>query len=135
MRSTSCPTVPQAYLCRDDRLFFAVTNAVKLVPYSMLGLLKASSIGTIVLLAPFCIIGVKLGVWLNRRVSEVWFMRLVYSILFLSGIQLIWTGIVGDSREPTTSAPGTSPCRDPAKNFGNNLLDRSIESSDNWSYG
>ncbi len=76
-------------------IFFAVTNAVKLVPYSMLGLLKASSIGTIVLLAPFCIIGVKLGVWLNRRVSEVWFMRLVYSILFLSGIQLIWTGIVG----------------------------------------
>ena len=76
-------------------VFFAVTNAVKLVPYSMLGLLKASSIGTIVLLAPFCIIGVRLGVWLNRRVSEVWFMRLVYSILFLSGIQLIWTGIVG----------------------------------------
>ncbi len=76
-------------------VFFAVTNALKLVPYTALGLLKVSSASTVVMLAPFCFIGVKLGVWLNRRVSEVWFMRLVYAILFLSGIQLIWTGIAG----------------------------------------
>jgi len=38
---------------------------------------------------------VRLGVYLNRRVSEVWFTRVVYTFLFLAGIQLVWTGIAG----------------------------------------
>jgi uncharacterized membrane protein YfcA len=76
-------------------VFFALTNSLKLIPYAALGLLKPSSAGTVLALAPFCLIGVKMGVYLNRTFNEVWFMRLVYSVLFLSGIQLIWTGIAG----------------------------------------
>ncbi len=74
-------------------VFFAVTNALKLVPYSILGLLKSGNWPTIVLLAPLCYIGVKMGVYLNRRFNETWFARLVYAMLFLSGVQLIWMGI------------------------------------------
>jgi uncharacterized membrane protein YfcA len=38
-------------------------------------------------LVPF---GVWLGVWLNRRFSEAIFVRVIYAILFLTGLQLIF---------------------------------------------
>ncbi len=76
-------------------VFFAVTNALKLVPYALLGLLKTGNWTTIVMLAPLCYIGVKIGVYLNRRFNETWFMRLVYAMLFLSGVQLILSGLAG----------------------------------------
>jgi len=34
-------------------------------------------------------LGVKLGVILNHRFNDLWFNRLIYSILVLTGIQLI----------------------------------------------
>jgi uncharacterized protein len=76
-------------------LFFTITNVLKLIPYGMLGLLKVGNLWTIALLSPLCYVGVRLGVYLNRRFSDVWFMRLVYTILLLSGIQLVWSGIAG----------------------------------------
>lgn len=74
-------------------VFFAVTNAVKLIPYAGLGLLRTTEVMTIVLLAPLCYVGVRLGVYLNRRFSETWFARVVYAALVLSALELIWTGI------------------------------------------
>lgn len=76
-------------------IFFAVTNAVKLVPYAVLGLLRPSNVMTVVLLVPLCFISVLIGVYLNRRFNETWFLRVVYAILFLSSVQLIWTGLTG----------------------------------------
>ena len=76
-------------------VFFAITNTVKLIPYGMLGLLKPGNLGAIVVLLPLTYVGVRLGVYLNRRVNDVWFMRLVYTILFFSGIQLVWSAVVG----------------------------------------
>ena len=70
-------------------IYFAIVNAVKLIPYSGLGLLHIGQWSTILVLAPFAFIGVRLGVWLNRRFSEVWFTRLIYGILLITGIQLI----------------------------------------------
>lgn len=34
-------------------------------------------------------LGVWAGLWLNRRVSETWFIRVVYAVTFLAGLQLI----------------------------------------------
>ena len=70
-------------------IFFAIVNVLKLIPYSGLGLLHVGQWSTILLLAPFAFIGVRLGVWLNRRFSEIWFTRLIYAILLITGIQLI----------------------------------------------
>lgn len=42
------------------------------------------------LFVPLIPLGVWLGVWLNRRVSELWFSRLVYLFTFLTGLQLIF---------------------------------------------
>jgi uncharacterized protein len=70
-------------------IFFAFTNVVKLIPYGMLGLLKAGNLITIALVSPLCYIGVKLGIHLNRFFSETWFQRFVFAALLLTGIQLI----------------------------------------------
>ncbi len=78
-----------------NAVFFAITNAIKLIPYAMLGLLRPGNLATIAILAPLTYIGVRLGVYLNRRVNEVLFMRLVYVLLFLSGLQLLWSGLAG----------------------------------------
>ena len=70
-------------------IFFAVTNALKLIPYWGLGMLKVGDITTIVFLAPLTYVGVKLGLYLNNRVSPKWFNRVVYGVLFVSGLDLI----------------------------------------------
>lgn len=70
-------------------IFFAITNLVKLIPYYYLDLLKVGQIKTIILLAPLSFIGVRLGLSFKGLFSEVWFNRIVYSVLFLTGVQLI----------------------------------------------
>jgi hypothetical protein len=74
-------------------VFFAVTNAVKLLPYAALGILRPSNFIVVALLSPLCLVSVRIGVWLNRRFDETWFTRLVYTVLFLSALQLIWSGL------------------------------------------
>lgn len=70
-------------------IFFMVVNLVKLVPYGQLGLIRVGNLLTILILFPVAYLGVKLGVILNHRFNDMWFNRLIYSILVLTGIQLI----------------------------------------------
>jgi hypothetical protein len=70
-------------------IFFASVNLVKLIPYGALGLLRVGNLLTIAILAPLSFIGVRLGIYLNKRFTDLWFNRLVYTILLLTGIQLI----------------------------------------------
>jgi uncharacterized membrane protein YfcA len=70
-------------------IFFAAVNLIKLLPYHALGLLNAGDIKTILMLAPLTYAGVRLGIYLNRRFSDLWFNRVVYGILFLTGLQLL----------------------------------------------
>lgn len=70
-------------------IFFMVVNIVKLVPYAYLGLLRVGNITTILILSPLCLVGARLGIYLNQRFEPLWFNRTVYILLFLTGIQLI----------------------------------------------
>lgn len=70
-------------------IFFAAINQIKLIPYIGLGILGAGHLLTILVLAPLSFVGVRLGIYLNRRFSEVWFNRVVYGVLLLTGVQLI----------------------------------------------
>jgi uncharacterized membrane protein YfcA len=74
--------------------FFMVVNLVKLVPYSLLGLLRVGNITTILLLIPVGFIGVWLGVYLNRNFDQLWFNRIIYLFLFLTGLELLTGGAV-----------------------------------------
>ena len=70
-------------------LFFAIVNVVKLVPYGQLGLLRFDNLTAVILLAPLAWLGVKAGVMLNRRFTDLWFNRVIYAGLVLIAIQLI----------------------------------------------
>ena len=70
-------------------VFFTAVNLIKLVPYSMLGLLRVGNLTTILLLAPLGYVGVRLGLYLNRRFSDVWFTRVIYVLLLITAIQLL----------------------------------------------
>jgi uncharacterized protein len=70
-------------------IFFATMNVIKLVPYHYLGLLKVGNLLTILILSPLTYLGVIVGIYLNKRFNDVWFNRVIYTLLFITGIQLI----------------------------------------------
>lgn len=74
-------------------VYFAVINAVKVVPYGVLGLMELRNLATSLLLLPLAPLGVWAGVWLVRRVSAKWFYRLAYVGMFLTGAKLLWDGL------------------------------------------
>ena len=74
-------------------VFFLVVNYVKLVPYGILGLFSPANLGTALVLAPLAPLGIRLGVRLHSVVPEVWFYRVCYVMLLLTGCKLIWDGL------------------------------------------
>lgn len=76
-------------------VFFAVVNYVKLAPYAWLGQFDASNLKTSLVLAPLAPIGIGMGVWLHNRVTDRFFFRAAYTILFIVGLKLMYDGITG----------------------------------------
>lgn len=73
-------------------VFFAVVNYAKLLPYGWLGQLSADNLATsaaLVILAP---VGVLIGAWLHKRVSDRIFFAIIYGLLFVVGIKLVYDG-------------------------------------------
>lgn len=70
-------------------IFFAAINQIKLIPYLGLDILRLEHLMVIAVLSPLSYLGVKFGIFLNRRFTDVWFNRIVYAVLFLTGVQLI----------------------------------------------
>lgn len=73
-------------------LFFAIGNALKVLPYFMLGELNPTNLGTSVLLLPLAVVANIAGVWLMRRTPAEAFYRVIYVLIFLIGLQLIYSG-------------------------------------------
>lgn len=74
--------------------FFFVVNLSKWIPYGMLGLLDMRNMATSLVLLPIAPIGVWIGVRLARRISQVLFYRFLYAGMFLTGVKLLWDGLV-----------------------------------------
>lgn len=70
--------------------FFFFINIAKWVPYAWLGLLDMRNMLTSLALLPFAPIGVWVGVRIAHRIDPVWFYRLVYTGMFLTGVKLLW---------------------------------------------
>lgn len=81
--------LPRRVFVGTTVVFFAALNVLKLPPYWGLGLFHADIFKTTLLLAPLAYAGVKLGVFLNQRFSDVWFNRVVYGMLLATAVQLI----------------------------------------------
>ena len=74
-------------------VFFAAVNLSKWVPYAWLGLIDGRNMATSAALLPLAPIGVWLGVWLTRRIAAVWFYRLAYIGMALTGVKLLFDGL------------------------------------------
>jgi len=76
-------------------VFFAVVNYIKLVPYTWLGQFDASNLKTSLVLAPLAPVGIGIGVWLHNIVTDKFFFRLAYAMLFVVGLKLMYDGVMG----------------------------------------
>ncbi|WP_033069580.1 sulfite exporter TauE/SafE family protein [Thalassospira australica] len=74
-------------------MFFIVVNYVKLIPYAMLGQFDASNLGTSLLFVPLALFGTWLGLWAHDKVSEAWFYRVCYVLLFITGVKLLFDAV------------------------------------------
>ena len=70
-------------------IVFAALNGMKLPPYIWLDLYHLGNLVTVAVLAPLTFVGVRLGILLNRRFSDLWFNRVIYGILLVAGVKLV----------------------------------------------
>jgi uncharacterized membrane protein YfcA len=75
-------------------IFFSVVNAVKLVPYAMLGQLSPANMSVTLYLIPLAPLGVWMGVWGVKRLPVDIFYKIIYSLIFGVGLKLLYDGIL-----------------------------------------
>jgi uncharacterized membrane protein YfcA len=76
-------------------IFFAVVNAVKLVPYGMLGQFTADNLLYSLLLVPLAPLGVAVGHYLVRISNPAFYYRVISFFLLVVGGKLLWEGFGG----------------------------------------
>lgn len=85
---------PKLYTGTSVR-FFAIINALKLVPYFMLGQFDTSNLETSAALVPAAIISPIAGAWLVKRMRPAVFYPFMYAMVFATAAKLTWDGLVG----------------------------------------
>ncbi|MET0943332.1 MAG: sulfite exporter TauE/SafE family protein [Mesorhizobium sp.] len=73
-------------------VFFAVTNAVKLIPYFALGQLDAANLTASAMLMPLAPLATLAGAWLVRRMRPEAFYTLSYATVAVVALKLLWDG-------------------------------------------
>lgn len=71
-------------------IFFSVVNAVKVLPFFLLGLFDARNLSTSLVLLPLAPLGYWLGLQLLHRINQVMFYRIITVALFAAGCKLLW---------------------------------------------
>lgn len=75
-------------------IFFALLNAIKLVPYFYLGQFDRENLTTAAILVPFAIPSTLLGAWLVKRFDPERFYNLIYVTILLVGLYLAVESVV-----------------------------------------
>jgi uncharacterized membrane protein YfcA len=83
---------PQEYTGAAVR-FFAIINAVKLVPYFMLGELDATNLYLSATLFPIAPLATFAGAMIVRRMKPDFFYPFMYAMLALAGFKLVFDGV------------------------------------------
>lgn len=74
-------------------IFFAITNAVKLVPYFALGQFDATNLTASAVLMPVAPLATLAGAWLVRRMRPEVFYPFTYATVALVSLKLVWDGV------------------------------------------
>jgi len=76
-------------------IFFAVVNAVKIIPYAMLGQFNTENLIYALVLVPLAPVGVRLGHYLVRRFDPTTYYRVISFFLVVVGVKLLHEGMLG----------------------------------------
>lgn len=82
-------------LVGTSNIFFAIGNAMKIVPFFFLGQLSPTNMAISSALLPLAVLTNLAGVWLVRRTPNELFYRIAYVLVFLVSLELIRNGVVG----------------------------------------
>ncbi|CAN7694774.1 sulfite exporter TauE/SafE family protein [Rhizobium sp. LjRoot30] len=74
-------------------MFFAITNAIKLIPYAALGEFGPQNLGRAAVMMPLAIVSTWLGAWAVHRMTASIFYPLTYISVAAVAIMLIWDGL------------------------------------------
>jgi uncharacterized membrane protein YfcA len=74
-------------------MFFSLVNALKILPYFMLGQLSSANVATSAILFPVAWVSTLAGIWLVRHVPAKPFYKLLYACQFVVSVKLLWDGI------------------------------------------
>jgi uncharacterized membrane protein YfcA len=66
---------------------------MKVLPYAALGIFTRDTVIADIALIPVAFIGVALGVFLHKRVSDRFFFQLTYAFLLITGAKLIFDAL------------------------------------------
>jgi uncharacterized membrane protein YfcA len=75
-------------------IFFAVTNAVKLIPYFALGQFDAANLKASAMLMPLAPLATLAGAWLVRRMRPEIFYPFTYATVAVVAVKLVWDSAV-----------------------------------------
>ena len=73
-------------------IFFTMVNAAKVLPYFMLGQFTSDNLHISLALVPVAVIGVLIGVWAVKKVSQKFFYNVTYVTMLVIGTKLLWDG-------------------------------------------
>lgn len=73
-------------------IFFAVVNAVKLIPYFALGQFDATNVTASLVLMPVAPLATLAGAWIVRRMKPEIFYPFMYGMVLIVGAKLVWDG-------------------------------------------
>ena len=76
-------------------IFFAIVNAVKLLPYFALGQFDTANLATSAVLMPLAPVATLAGAWIVRRIDRTIFYPFMYIMVFLVGLKLVYDGLTG----------------------------------------
>lgn len=76
-------------------IFFAILNAVKLLPYFALGQFDASNLAASAVLLPLAPVATLTGAWLVRRIKAEHFYPFMYVMVLIVSLKLIYDGVAG----------------------------------------
>lgn len=87
--------------------FFCIDRSMVNLPvFSPQAMITAETLWMSLKFLPLVPVGVWLGVWLNRKFSEQFFLKSVYALTFVTGLQLVFNFDLGRLFQRLTQAPG-----------------------------
>ncbi len=85
---------PPALYAGTAVVFFAIVNAVKLVPYFALGQFDTTNLSASAILMPVAALSTLVGAMIVRRMKPEFFYNFMYSMVFLVATKLIYDGMI-----------------------------------------